>query len=448
MNTAILTGPRPALTDRAELLKRSLRRHTIVGLAVMAALVVGLGGWAVVTEIAGAVVANGVVAVEGGSKKVQHPDGGVVKQILVRDDQVVEAGEVLVRLDDVATRADLDVIMAQLRDAIGEDARLAAESTDAPNLILPAIVENWPVDPDLAAVMGDQSRLLQVQRASLASQLSQIDEQVAQKQAELDGLEAQLSANDQQLSLFGSENANLDKLKAGGLVGQQRVNELKRGQAQLEGQQGSVKAAIAAAKSEIAQLQMQRTQLDTDFHSKALADLQTQNQVLAELVQKKIAAQQKLSRLEIRAPITGTIHDSAVHTVGGVVTPGQTLMMIVPTDAPLLIDTRISPLDVDKVHVGQPAMVQMSGLDPRVVPQLEGHVTAISPDLTTDELTRAQYYTAKVEIGADELAKLPEQARLVPGMPSEVFVETGDRTVWSYLVHPLVELFNHAFREQ
>jgi HlyD family secretion protein len=296
--------------------------------------------------------------------------------------------------------------------------------------------------------MGDQARLMQVQRSSLSSQLSQLDEQIAEKQAELDGLQAQLSANDTQLTLYGSENANLDKLQAGGLVGQQRVNDLKRGQAQLEGQQGGVKASIASAKSQISQLQMQRTQLDTDFHSKALSDLQTENQSLAELMQKKIAAEQKLARLEIRAPITGTIHDSGVHTVGGVISPGETLMMIVPTDTPLLIDTRISPLDVDKLHVGQPAMVQMSGLDPRAVPQLKGHVTAISPDLTTDELTHAQYYSAKVEIASDELDKLPKDARLVPGMPSEVFVETGDRTVWSYLVHPLVELFNHAFREQ
>jgi HlyD family secretion protein len=396
----------------------SLKRHAWMGAAVIAVLVLGLGGWTATTQIAGAVVAGGTVVVDGGSKRVQHQEGGIVKKIFVKDDDKVAAGQLLVRLDDVAARTDLDVVLSQLRDAIGADSRLTAETTEAPSMVLPSIIGDWPSDPELAAVMGDQERLRQSRKKSLDSQASRLDEQIAAEQSQITGLKAQ------------------------------QVNEMKRSQASLEGQMGGIAASIAAAESSVSGLQMQRAQLYVDFRSQAISDLQAASQSVAELLQKKVAAEARLNRLDIRAPIAGTVHESIVQTVGGVVNASDTLMLIVPQDNHLLVDTRISPLDIDKVHLGQPVQVRLSGLDVRATPELTGNVKAISPDLTRDPATGVQYYSVRLDIPDSEQKKLPSTAKLVPGMPAEAFIQTGDRTVLSYLMRPLTEQLSHTFREQ
>jgi HlyD family secretion protein len=426
----------------------SLKRHAWMGAAVIAVLVLGLGGWTATTQIAGAVVAGGTVVVDGGSKRVQHQEGGIVTKIFVKDDDKVAAGQLLVRLDDVAARTDLDVVLSQLRDAIGADSRLTAETTEAPSMVLPSIIGDWPSDPELAAVMGDQERLRQSRKKSLDSQASRLDEQIAAEQSQITGLKAQQDANKRQLALFQSENESLAKLFASSLVGIQQVNEMKRSQASLEGQMGGIAASIAAAESSVSGLQMQRAQLYVDFRSQAISDLQAASQSVAELLQKKVAAEARLNRLDIRAPIAGTVHESIVQTVGGVVNASDTLMLIVPQDNHLLVDTRISPLDIDKVHLGQPVQVRLSGLDVRATPELTGNVKAISPDLTRDPATGVQYYSVRLDIPDSEQKKLPSTAKLVPGMPAEAFIQTGDRTVLSYLMRPLTEQLSHTFREQ
>jgi HlyD family secretion protein len=426
----------------------SLRRHAAVGVLVMAVLVLGLGGWTATTEIAGAIVGNGVVVVEGGSKRVQHSDGGIVREILVKNDDRVAAGQLLVRLDDVAIRSGLDVVMSQLRDAIGAEARLAAESTDTAAMALPAIVKNWPTDPELSSVMSDQEKLRRSRKKSLDSQAARLDEQIVQRQAAIVGLKAQLVANNTQLDLAKAENTNLDKLFGQGLISIQRLNQVKQNQANLEGQVGSVTASIASAESSISELQMQRAQIYVDFHSQVLTDLQAASQSVAELLQKKIAAEDKLAHLSITAPISGTVHESTVQTVGGVVAAGETLMLIVPADDHLLLDARVSPLDVDKLHIGQEADVRLSGFDSRTTPSLKGKIAAISPDLIRDTVTGVQYYSVRVNVPDSERARLPKGTKLVPGMPAETFFETGDRTVLAYLMKPLEEALGHTFREQ
>lgn len=441
-----LQGP-PRQPEAASDNQRSLRWHALLGLGVIAVLVFGLGGWTATTEIAGAVVANGVVVVEGGSKRVQHPEGGVVRKIFARNDDRVTAGQLLVRLDDVAIRADLDVVMAQLRDAIGAESRLTAESTDAPSIVLPSIVGDWPADPELAAILGDQERLRQTRKKSLQSQEARLDEQIAEKQSAVVGLKAQQAANNDQLALLHAENDNFATLFAKGLIEGQKVSEMKRSLAELEGQSGSIAAAIAAAQSSTSELQMQRAQLEVDFRSQVLTDLQVATQKVAELLQKKIAAEDRLARLDILAPIAGTVHESKVETVGGVIAGGDTLMLIVPDDDHLLVDTRVSPLDIDRLHVGQAVSVRLSSFDVRTTPDLKGAIKAISPDLTRDQATGAQYYTVRLDIPDAEQRKLPKDARLVPGLPAEAFIETGNRTVWAYLIHPLAEGLTHTFRD-
>jgi HlyD family secretion protein len=412
----------------------------------MVLLIGGLGGWAAMTQIAGAVVASGIVVVDGGSKKVQHSEGGIVSQIAAKNEDQVKVGQLLVRLDGTSIKADLEVVLSQLREAVATQARLIAESTDAPTMILPAIVSNWPMDPVLSELLGSQEKLRQSRKQALTSQQGRIDEQITQKQQQIKGLEAQQAANTQQLDSFKGENKNLDKLLTNGLVAGSRVNDMKRSQTQLEGQAGSIMSDIAAARASIAELQVQRAQIVTDFRSQVLTDLQTVNQSVVELMQKKIAAEDRLTRLDIRAPLDGIVHESTVQTVGGVVGARETLMLVVPQNERLMVDARISPLDIDKLHVDQAVIVKMSSLDPRNTPDLSAVIKTISPDLTRDPTTNAQYYDVRLDVPDAEMQKLPKGTKLVPGMPAEAFIQTGDRTVWSYLVHPITDELNRTFR--
>lgn len=426
---------------------KSLRRHAMLGIGVMAALVVGLGGWSVTTTVEGAVVANGMVTSEGGSRKVQHSEGGIVHQILVRDNQQVQAGQVLLMLDDVSVRAGLEVIMTQLREALGTQARLNAESTGETVLRAPAVTADWPRDPSLAVVLSDQENLHHSRQESVDSKMKRFDQLVDEKQSLIAGYTAQVTALDSQLGIVRDRLQKLGELHGKELVTTQDLNEVKRNEADLAGQLATVKASIAATQSSILELKMQGTQVVSDFRAEALSQLQTVSQTVAELMQRKIEAEARLQRLEIRAPVAGTVHELAVHTVGGVIAEGATLMLIVPDREHLQLDMRVSPVEVSKLHVGQTADVKLLAFDTRTTPDLMGSIGTISPDVVQDPTTGVQYYAVRVDIADSELGKLPDGAALVPGMPAESFFQTGERTVWSYLVSPLMQRLNHTFRE-
>ncbi len=424
---------------------RSLTRHALTGLAVMALLVFGLGGWAATTEIAGAVVAPGLIAVEGGSRRVQHAQGGVVREILVQNNQSVAAGEPLLRLDDTALRAALKLVLWQLRDAISEQARLSAESTGNPILIVPAIVSDWPLDPELAAALGDQERLRHTRQTSLTSREAQFGQQIAEKQSSIASLKAQQQANASKLDLMKDELSKQESLFAKGLVAAQRLNDLKRGLADLEATTAALQSSIAANEANITELQMQSSQLTTDFRSQVMLDLQSSSQKVAELLEKKLTLEDQLTHMEIVAPIAGTVHESIVHTVGGVVGAGETLMLIVPAEDRLLVEARVSPLDIDKLHPGQEAEVRLSGFDARTTPELPATIRTISPDLIRDPRTGSEYYSIDVDVASE--GGLPASVKLVAGMPVEVFFGTDTRTVLSYLLNPVTEQLQHTFRE-
>ncbi len=425
---------------------RSLRRHAMAGVGVMAALIVGMGGWAATTSVEGAVIASGVVVAEGGSRRVQHPEGGIVRQILVQNNEQVEAGQLLLTLDDVSVRAELEVVLTQLREGLGTQARLAAESTGAVELQMPAMAADWPQDPKLSVVMGEQQRLRQSRKISLESSVARFQELIAEKRSLIEGHQAQLQAYEKQRAVVEEELAQLTTLHSKELVSAQRLNEMKRSEAELAGQVASVRASISATESSIAELQMQADQKVSDFRSDALSQLQEVSQTVAELMQRMIAAEATLKRLEVRAPIAGTVHQSSVRTVGGVVTPADTLMLIVPQDDHLMLDMRVSPTEISKLHVGQPTDIRLSNFAASTTPDLAGSVNAISPDMIQDNATGMQYYSVRIDIDEAELHKLPEGAVLVPGMPAESFFQTGERTIWDYLVSPLAERFSHSFR--
>jgi HlyD family secretion protein len=239
----------------------------------------------------------------------------------------------------------------------------------------------------------------------------------------------------------------LSTLREKELVSAQQVNDSKRNEADLAGQIATVKASITGTQSSILELTMQSAQVTSDFRSDALAELQKVSQTVSELMQRKIEIESRLQRLEIRAPIAGTVHESRVHTLGGVIAQGDTLMKIVPDQEHLQLDMRVNPVEVSKLHVGQAAQVKLLTFDARTTPNLAGSVGTISPDVVQDAVTGAQYYTVRVDIPDSELAKLPAGAALVAGMPAESFFQTGERSVWSYLVGPIEQRFSHTFRE-
>lgn len=425
----------------------SLRRHALLGIAALLGFAVLLGGWAGTTEIAGAVIAPGVVVTEEGTKAVQHPDGGVVSEILVRDGDRVTAGEVLVRLDSTAVAANLAVIVGQLNEALALEARLNAESRQADRIALPASLDGWPDRAALERLVAAQEQLRRSRAAGQRSLAAQIGEQIAQLGEQIEGLEAERRAVEAQLAIVAGEAEDAAVLLQRNLTQVSRVNDLGRERARLEGQAGSLVAQVAAARTAIAEKKAQLAENAAAFDADVLEQLRTVGAEIAELMQQKIAAEDRLAKLEIRAPQAGIVHESVVRTVGGVITPGEVLMQIIPQASPFAIEARVSPTDVDKLSAGQAVSIRLMGFDIRTVPELAGSIETISPDLVRDQATGAAFYTIKVALPPAELGKLPAGQRLVPGMPAEAFIRTADRTVLAYLVAPFAEQLSRAMRE-
>lgn len=426
---------------------RGLYVHAWVGLGSIAVFVLGLGGWAGTTEIAGAVVASGTVVLEEGSKRVQHQEGGIVKEIFVRDGDRVEAGQMLVRLDGTAIAANLAVIVSQLSEAFALQARLTAESTGAAEMVRPASLADWPADEPLDELFAAQDRLRQSRAAAREGLAARLEEQIGQFEEQISGLEAQRQAVSEELEILMAEGKDVDALFAQGLVQVGRVNEIKRELARLRGEEGRITAEIAAARTAMAERRTQIAQGVDEFQSQVLEELRTVGLQIAEQLQQKIAAEDRLARLEIRAPQAGVIHESIVRTVGGVVAAGETLMLVVPQASRMAVETRVAPIDIDKLSVGQAVSVKLTAFDVRTTPELNAQIRSISPDLSRDATTGAPFYLVRITLPESEIARLPEGQNLVPGMPAETFMRTGDRTVISYLVEPLAAQLRRAFRE-
>jgi HlyD family secretion protein len=425
----------------------SLRSHAWAGIGTLALLLTCVGGWMGTTSIAGAVVASGFVSVAGGSKQIQHAEGGIVKEIVVRDGDVVKAGDVLVRLDDVVVQSELSIVTSQLRDALARQGRLYAESVQSDSIVLPALAIDWPADPELSALLGDQARLYESRKASLAGQKDQLQQQILQRNEQISGLLVQQAALTRQASLLSADEQRLLSLLQRGLMESSRVSEIQRSRAEVDGASGQITALIAATRASVAELELGHVQLTENFQTQVLQELADVRQLTQELLQRRAAASDRLQRLEIRSPVDGMVYQSAVHTVGGVVSAGDTIMEVVPGGNQLTLEVRLSPLDVDKVYVGQGVAARFSGLDPRDTPELSATVSSIAPDLTRDPGSGAQFYEVRVAVGPSEPAKLPDDTTLVPGMPTDVYIYTGDRTVLSYLFSPLYDQMSRALRE-
>lgn len=426
---------------------RSLRRHAIAGLGAMALFIGLLGGWAGTTEIAGAVVAQGTVVPLEGSKRVQHPEGGVVSAILVKDGDAVEAGQLLVHLDSTTVSANLAVIVSQLSAAFALEARLTAESIGNDGLTLPASLDDWPDRATLDGLLAAQERLRQSRADAQAGLATQLEEQIGQLGEQIAGLQSQQAAVRRQTEILAGEVVDAEALFRDGLMEASRLNASKRELARLEGEAGNLTAEIASARTAIAGSRAKIAENTATFRAGVLEDLRDVGLQIAELLQQKIAAEDRLAKLEIRAPQAGIVHESIVRTVGGVVAAGETLMQVVPHTDRLALEARVSPLDVDKLTVGQAASVRLTGLDARTTPELAASVDSISPDLSRDPATGVAYFSIRMKLSEAELARLPHGQHVTAGMPAEAFLRTADRTVLSYLLGPLAAQLSHAFRE-
>jgi len=425
----------------------SIRRHLIVGLAVVVLLAGGLGGWASTAQISGALIAPGSVVVESNVKKVQHPTGGVVGELRARDGDVVKAGDVVVRLDDTVTKASLAIVTKNLDGLLARGARLEAEQRGLNKIVFPKTLLDRADDPDAKAVMASESKLFEVRVNGRAGQKSQLRERVTQLNEEIAGLTAQEKAKDQEIALVEKELVGVRDLYDKHLVQLTRLTTLERDLARLSGERAQYIASRAQAKGKITETELQIIQIDKDMISDVSKDLRETNDKIGEFVERKITAEDQLRRIDIRAPQDGMVLQSTVHTVGGVITAGDAIMLIVPQADDLQVEAKVNPQDIDKLQVGQKTLLRLSAFNQRTTPELNGVVTRVSPDVTTDQRTGQSYYTIRISMPPEEVARLGD-VKLIPGMPVEAFVQTGDRTLISYLVKPLSDQLMRAFREK
>ena len=427
--------------------KHSIRLHLIVGLAVVVILAGGLGGWASTAQISGALIAPGSVVVDSNVKKVQHPTGGVVGEVRVRDGDLVKAGDVVVRLDDTVTKAGLAIVTKNLNGLWARAARLEAEQQGVAKINFPSMLLDHTDDPDVKAVMASESKLFEVRSTGRIGQKAQLRERVAQLNEEIAGLTAQETAKSHEIELVQKELVGVRQLYEQHLVQMSRLTTLERDAARLEGERAQFIASRAQAKGKITETELQIIQVDKDLVSDVSKDLRETNDKIGEFVERKVTAEDQLRRIDIRAPQDGMVLQSTVHTVGGVISAGDAIMMIVPQADNLSVEAKVNPQDIDQLQIGQKTLLRLSAFNQRTTPELNGVVSRVSPDTTTDQRTGQSYYTIRVSMPPEEIARLGD-VKLIPGMPVEAFVQTGDRTMLSYLAKPLHDQLMRAFREK
>jgi len=442
---AIALGLRPAgPTTRAS---ESIRRHILAGSILVGVLVIGLGGWASTAQISGALIAQGSIVVDTNVKKVQHPTGGVVGELFVRDGDHVKAGDVLIRLDETVTRANLAIVNKGLIELYARKARLAAERDGADAMAIPPELTNRQNDPDVKEALASERKLFDLRRQDRLGQKQQLQERITQLQQQISGLAAQQSAKDTGIALTEQELQGVRDLWQKNLVQLNRLTSLQRDEARLEGERGQIVAQAAEAKGKIAEIQLQIIQVDQDLSSDVAKELREIDGKIGEYVERKVTAEDQLKRTDIRAPQDGIVFQSTANTVGGVIAAGDPIMLIVPESDNLTVEVKVDPKDIDQVQLGQTVVPRFTSFNVRTTPEINGTVSRIAADTTTDQRTGQSYYLVRIAMPAQELKRLGD-VKLTPGMPVEAFIETGERTMMSYLIKPLHDQLMRAFREK
>jgi len=378
---------------------------------------------------------------------VQHPTGGVVGEVRVRDGDRVKAGDTLVRLDETVTRANLAIVHKGLIELYARKARLAAERDGTETVTTPKDLADKTGDADVQEALGSERKLFELRRTARLGQKQQLRQRIAQLQEEIRGLEAQQAAKTKETELIEQELVGMRELWKKNLIPIDKLTALERETARLQGERGQLIASAAQAKGKIAETELQVLQVDQDLSSDVAKELRETDGRIGEYVERKVAAEDQLKRTDIRAPQDGVVFQSTANTVGGVVAAGDPIMLIVPETDTLLVEAKVDPKDIDKVQFGQPVLLRFSAFDIRTTPEINGTVARVAADTSADQRTGQTYYVVRIAMTPDEIARLGN-VRLTPGMPVEAFIQTGQRTMLSYLIKPLHDQFMRAFRER
>jgi HlyD family type I secretion membrane fusion protein len=419
--------------------------RVVAGVMLGILLFAGAGGWAATTQLNGAIIASGIIAVDQNMKAIQHRDGGIVSEISVKEGDFVKKGQIILRLDDAQTRAELSIVRTQLVELTARQARLTAERDGLDEISYPS---------ELSAKVGDfprifigEKRMFEGNRQNRQNQKQQLELGISQLGEEITGLEAQRDSKFDEIVLVKAEHGKIKGLTDKRLIDTSRKYVIDREMAKLLGERGEVQASIARARARMSEIRLQIIAIDETARTEAQRELGSIEPKISELMERRAAVEDRLSRTDIRAPLSGTINELSIHTIGGVITPAEKLVTLVPADAALKIQAKLVPTDIDQVFVGQPVKLRFSAFNQRATPELHGKISYVSAASSSDPSTGQIFYLADVIVTSGELGKLGN-SKLLPGMPVEVFVSTSQRTAISFLSKPLTDQFNRAFREE
>lgn len=425
---------------------RSSQRIMLAGFIIIAVLVGGFGAWASFAPLASGVMAQGVIVAEGNRSTVQHLDGGIIKEILVEEGDIVKAGQVMVRLDDVQTRARLGSLQAEYDSKKAREARLLAEQRHASTVAFPDVLVSRMQDSRVKDIVDGETTMFEERRAALLTSLDMIAQRRALYERHIVGSDAQIESRSTQLSIIKDELGGLEKLFANGYVSRTRLLKLKREAAQLQGDVGEKESQVAQGRIKIIESKVEEIQTQTDFRKEVISELRDVQGRLFDLEEQILAAKDTLRRLDIRAPRDGTVLDLRFHSKNAVIMAGNPVLDIVPMGDALIVDAKVRPTNIDNVLVGAQAEVRFPAFRQRTTPSLFGQVVTVSADTLLDQNTNEPYYTVRVIINDVERERMDGKP-LVPGMPADVTIQSGDRTLIEYLIEPVTDVLARSFKE-
>jgi HlyD family secretion protein len=442
-----VSGAPPALRPVPATPMGNARGLALAGSLLVSVFVIGFGFWSAYAPLESAAVGPGTVESESSRKTVQHLEGGIIGKILVKDGDEVTAGQVLIRLDDTKPRTTLEALQGQLWDAHAREARLIAERDGQPTIVFPpALTSLAGSNPAVAQVIAGQQKIFETRRSLLQSKTDVIKQRIAQVREEIVGLQAQEASARRRVSLANEEMSGIKTLLEKGLERKPRKLQLDRDIAEMEGKRGEMQAQIARANQTIAESEVSILSQQNDTQNEVANDLRDTQKKIHELSEQIQAARDVLARIEVKAPQDGVVTDMKVHTIGGVIQQGEPLMDLVPKEDKLIVKVQVKPEDINVVHPGLDAHVRFTPYKQRRTPPIEGKVIYVSADKLTDKKTNASYYEAKIRMDEEKLAQ--EKVELVPGMPAESMIKTGESTVAMYALSPVLDGFYRAFREK
>ena len=427
----------------------SARSPLILGFLAIFLLIGGFGTWSVLANISGAIIADGQIEVDQNRQVVQHPDGGVIAQILVQEGDLVSVDDILLRLDATKLRSELTVIEGQLFELMARRGRFEAERDKASQISFDSeLIAVAARSVNITGLMQGQQRLFVARQEALEQEVAQMQKRRAQISDQIGGVVSQETALAAQLDLIKQELKAQQALLDRGLAQASRVLSLQREEARLQGLMGELAASKAQAKGRITEIEIEVLKIGTKRREDAITNLRDLQFRELELQEKRSALNERLSRLDIRAPVSGIVYGLQFFATRAVIKPADPVLYLVPQDRPLVIAAKVQTKNIDQVFIGQEVTLHFAAFDARTTPELKGRVVKISADAFTDERSQVSYYRSEIVLLDDELAKLPENSTLIPGMPVQAFIRTNDRTPLAYLVKPLADYFNKAFRER